>query len=58
MIEYLISITRLELNPEWTPARGPYDREVERYLRNEVTTSTLDADQWRKVQAAIVEALK
>ncbi len=56
--EYELRIERRVVNPEWSPKCGPYDREVEPYLGRAVTTVTLDPDQWRKVQAAIVEALK
>jgi len=56
--EYELRIERRVVNPEWSPKRGPYDREVEPYLERNVSLVTLDPDQWRKVQAAIVEALK
>ncbi len=56
--EYELRIERRVVNPEWSPKRGPYDREVEPYLERAVTNVTLDPEQWRKVQAAIVEALK
>jgi hypothetical protein len=58
MPEYIVSITRRVPNPDWKPP-SPYSRdEPPQFLEETVTTVTLDADQWKAVQRAIVEGLK
>lgn len=66
-VDYEVIITRRVTNPDWKEPvnqgeimRRLYGNEggPERYLSQTVTTVTLNADQWRDVQAAIVEALK
>ena len=56
-VAYLVQITRQVPNPDY-PTKSVHYSEVGQFLSREVTTVTLDSDQWRKVQAAIVEVLK
>ena len=64
-LQYELLITVREPNPDFKPARGGqilrqmYGGEEGQpaFLREEVTKATLTADQWRRVQRAIIEAL-
>jgi hypothetical protein len=53
-IDYVLEIRRRIEQPEAARQYGV----ATAYHSEPVTTVTLDAEQWRKVQAAIVEALK
>jgi len=58
-VEFNLEIRRSVPNPEFDKPRPQYAAEIARYLElPSVTVVTLNEEQWRKVQAAIVEALK
>jgi hypothetical protein len=53
--DYELRITRRAPNPDYR-AKSSYNSEPQ-FLEHNVTLVTLDADQWQRVQRAIVEAL-
>ncbi len=59
--EYVISITRQVANPKFKQRKSFSDNrgedEREPYVERIVTSATLNAEQFQKVQRAIVEAL-
>jgi hypothetical protein len=60
-MEYKITITKQEENPEWEEKSNrmyAYNEPMqERYIEKFKTIATLDENQWKKVQKAIIESL-
>lgn len=55
--EFEVRIARRALNPNYREDSALHQTS-QRFIEQDVTIVTLDVEQWRKVQAAIVEALR